>query len=144
MKQYLFILIPVILIISGMNSCQKGDFEIIETFNLEDHIGRYEFDIDLETFRDGVKNVSTHHSVGYVTKENDYTIKVLFDYSEPNINCVYEFLVRSDGSFYSTYKGAGDRSGQFIDGNIEFQEKIELGNGNFKHLKFIGVNFSKL
>ncbi|WP_235296756.1 hypothetical protein [Portibacter marinus] len=143
MKLIFKVFILAFLTFAGMNSCQKEQTEIVEAFDLEDYIGRYNFDIELETFRNGESVVSYHQSVGYVTKENDYTIKVLFDFSAPKVDCVYEYVVRTDGSFYSTFRGAGDRTGQFIDGNIQFEEHIDLGYDNFKHLDFVGTNYSK-
>ena len=142
MKHILRMLILVTLFIAGMSSCQKDTLEVAEAFDLEDYIGRYDFEIELETFRDGKSNISIHESVGYVTKENDYTIKVLFDFAAPKVNCVYEYVVKPDGSFHSTFKGAGERIGQFVDGNVEFEELIDLGDGDFKHLEFLGLNIN--
>jgi len=139
MKHIFKMFIFAILITAGMSSCQKETLAVEEAFDIEAHTGRYVFDIELETLRDGVKTVTMHESVGYVTKENNYTIKILFDFAAPKVNCVYEYLVRPDGSFVSLYRGAGDRNGQFTENNVAFEEQIDLGDGNYKHLEFLGV-----
>jgi hypothetical protein len=136
-------LILVILFTAGMTSCQKEALDIKEAFDIESYTGRYDFEIELETFRDGVTTLSNHASVGYVTKEGNYTVKVLFDYAAPKVNCVYEYLVKPDGSFVSLYQGAGDRIGQFTGGNVTFEETIDLGNGNYKRLDFVGFSGHK-
>ena len=139
MKHIFKMIIFAILITAGMNSCQKETLVVEEAFDIEAYTGRYMFDIELETLRDGVKTVSTHESVGYVTKESAYVIKILFDFAAPKVNCVYEYLVKPDGSFVSLYRGAGDRNGQFTETNVVFEEEIDLGDGNYKHLDFLGV-----
>ena len=143
MKQLSSLLILVILITAGMTSCQKENLDVAEAFDLESHTGRYDFNIELETLRDGVKTITEHQSIGYVTKENDHMIKVLFDFAAPKVNCVYEYIVKSDGSFFSTYRGAGERTGKFEETSIVFEETIDLGNGNYKHLDFHGFSALK-
>lgn len=139
MKQFLKLLFLISLISSVSTSCQKETLDIEEAFDIEAYTGRYLFDIELETLRDGVKTVSLHESIGYVTRESAYTIKILFDFAAPKVNCVYEYLVRPDGSFVSLYRGAGERNGQFTQPNVAFEETIDLGNGDYKHLDFHGV-----
>ena len=121
-----------------MTSCQKDSLEALESFDLENHLGRYVFDIDFETYKDGVSVTETHNSVGYIRKVNEHTIKLLFDLSVPKANCTYEYIVKADGSFFSAYKGAGERTGEFIDKGIQLTEEIDLGNGNHKKLDFSG------
>jgi hypothetical protein len=143
MKHIFNLFILVILFAAGMTSCQKEAIDIEEAFDIENYTGRYVFEIELETLRDGVATLSNHTSVGYVTKESDYSIKILFDYAAPKVNCVYEYLVKPDGSFVSLYQGAGDRIGYFSDSNVSFQERIDLGNGNYKRLDFVGFSGPK-
>ncbi len=140
MKHVFNLLILVILITAGMSSCQKDLVEKPEAFDIGEYTGRYEFDIEERTFRDGVLTTTNHKSIGYVTEENPYMIKVLFDFAAPKVNCVYEYVVKPDGSFYSTYRGAGDRTGQFDGGTVVFDELIDLGGGNYKHLDFLGIS----
>lgn len=127
-----------ILLIVGMTSCQKEQISEVELFNIEDYTGRYVFDIELQTMRDGELKREYFNSVGYVTKESNYSIKILFDYAAPKVNCVYEYAVRPDGSFFSLYRGAGDRTGEFENDFVSFDETINLGNGNFKNIAFTG------
>lgn len=128
-----------LLVILGMTSCQKEVQQEVKLFEIEDFTGRYVFDIELETVRDGQMVIQNFESVGYVTKESDYSIKILFDYAAPKVNCVYEYAVRPDGSFYSLYRGAGDREGQFTGDHVDFSEIINLGEGNYKSLDFSGL-----
>ncbi len=122
-----------------MSSCQKEALETIEPFNIDSYTGRYNFDIELITEREGTTTSEFYNSIGYVTKESDYTIKVLFDFYSPNVNCVYEYAVRPDGSFYSLYGGAGERTGGFADKLLTFTEIIDFGSGNYKKLDVSGV-----
>lgn len=141
MKQlnYISKLLAFLLIIGfAMTSCQKDSLEAIESFDIEGHLGRYVFDIDFETYHDGVTVKESYSSVGYIRKVNDNTIKLLFDFSVPKVNCTYEYIVKADGSLYSTNKGAGERKGELVDGGIHFTEVITLKNGNFKQLDFSG------
>ena len=121
-----------------MTSCQKDSLEALESFNIENHLGRYFFDIDYETYKDGVSVNETHNSVGYIRKVNEHTIKLLFDLRAPKVNCTYEYIVKADGSFFSAHKGVGERTGEFIDKGIQLTEEIDLGNGNYKKLDFSG------
>ena len=134
------LLLTLLLFIIGFTSCQKENTAPVELFDIEEHTGRYIFDIDFEVLRDGELTKSTHTSIGYITKESDYVIKVLFDFAAPKVNCVYEYAVRTDGSFYSLYRGAGDREGLFVNDMVEFSEMIDLGDGNYKQLMFTGKN----
>ena len=143
MKHIFKPLILVVLLAAGITSCQKEALDIEEAFDIESHTGRYEFEIELETLREGVATRSSHASVGYVTKESEYTIKILFDYAAPKVNCVYEYLVKPDGSFVSLYQGAGDRIGKFTEENVSFEETIDLGNGNYQRLDFVGFSEPK-
>lgn len=140
MKHIFNLFILVILLTTGMTSCQKEAIDIEEAFDIESYTGRYVFEIELETLREGVTTLSDHTSVGYVTKESDYTIKILFDYAAPKVNCAYEYLVKPDGSFVSLYQGAGDRIGEFSENKVTFQETIDLGSGNYKRLDFLGFS----
>ena len=146
MKQlnYITKLLALLLIIGfTLTSCQKDSLEALESFDIEDHLGRYVFDIDFETYKDGVSVKETHSSIGYIRKVNDYTIKLLFDFGAPKVNCTYEYVVKADGSLYSTYGGAGERNGELVDGGIQFTEVINLGNGNYKELDFSGYASNK-
>ncbi len=128
----------IVFFVIGITSCQKENITNGQHFNLDDYTGRYVFDIKMETNRDGNLATEYFNSVGYITKKNDYIIKIIFDYAAPKVNCVYEYAVKPDGTFVSLFKGAGERSGKFIDNTTEFSEKVDLGNGNFKNLEFFG------
>jgi hypothetical protein len=134
-------LIPIALLICvfGLTSCEKDILEIPEHFNIDEYTGRYIFDIKLDVLRDGELTTEIYESVGYVTKESEYRIKILFDFAAPKVNCVYDYAVRPDGTFYSIYRGAGDRTGKFYEKTVEFEEFIDLGSGNYKKLEFIGL-----
>lgn len=120
-------------------SCNKETSIEKPFFDFEKHIGRYVFDLEQITFKDGSSSSEHSTAVGYVRKVSDNQIKVLFDAFTPKVDCKYDYLVKPDGSLYVLSDHPGIVEGRFMDQGIELTTQINLNTEDFIRLEILGL-----